>query len=41
MNQLRRHLSPLNAETISPLNLPAVRMGLLTKLNHSRWGSSF
>ena len=30
---LRRHLSPLNAETISPLNLPAVRMGLLTKLN--------
>ena len=33
MNPLRRHLSPLNAETISPLNLPAVRMGLLTKLN--------
>jgi diguanylate cyclase (GGDEF)-like protein len=33
MNHLRRHLSPLNAETISPLNLPAVRMGLLTKLN--------
>ena len=33
MNPLRRHLSPLNAETISPLNLPAVQMGLLTKLN--------
>ena len=33
MNPLRRHLTPLNAETISPLNLPPVRMGLLTKLN--------
>ena len=33
MNRLRRHLAPLNAETISPLNLPPVRMGLLTKLN--------
>ena len=33
MNRLRRHLSPLNADTISPLNLPPVQMGLLTKLN--------
>src|SRR5215471_4796943 len=33
MNRLRRHLTPLAAETISPLNLPPVRMGLLTKLN--------
>src|SRR5258708_27359493 len=33
MNPLRRHLTPLAAETISPLNLPPVRMGLLTKLN--------
>jgi diguanylate cyclase (GGDEF)-like protein len=33
MNPLRRHRSPLAADTISPLNLPPVRMGLLTKLN--------
>ena len=33
MNPLRRHLAPLAAESISPLNLPPVRMGLLTKLN--------
>jgi diguanylate cyclase (GGDEF)-like protein len=33
MNPLRRHLTPLAAESISPLNLPPVRMGLLTKLN--------
>jgi diguanylate cyclase (GGDEF)-like protein len=33
MSRLRKHLSPLAAETISPLNLPPVRMGLLTKLN--------
>jgi diguanylate cyclase (GGDEF)-like protein len=30
---LRRHLGPLASESISPLNLPPVRMGLLTKLN--------
>jgi diguanylate cyclase (GGDEF)-like protein len=33
MNRLRRHLGPLASDTISPLNLPPVRMGLLTKLN--------
>jgi hypothetical protein len=33
MNRLRRHLTSLAAETLSPLNLPPVRMGLLTKLN--------
>jgi len=33
MNRLRRHFAPLAADTISPLNLPPVRMGLLTKLN--------
>ena len=33
MNPLRRHLGPLAADTISPLNLPPMRMGLLTKLN--------
>ncbi len=33
MKRLRRHLSPLATDTISPLNLPPVRMGLLTKLN--------
>jgi diguanylate cyclase (GGDEF)-like protein len=32
MRRLRRHLSPLASETISPINLPPVRMGLLTKL---------
>ncbi len=33
MKRLRRHLTPLATDTISPLNLPPVRMGLLTKLN--------
>ncbi len=33
MNRLRRRFAPLAADTISPLNLPPVRMGLLTKLN--------
>ena len=33
MRGLRKHLTPLATETISPLNLPPVRMGLLTKLN--------
>ena len=33
MKRLRRHLGPLATDTISPLNLPPVRMGLLTKLN--------
>jgi diguanylate cyclase (GGDEF)-like protein len=33
MNRLRRHFAPLTADTISPLNLPPVQMGLLTKLN--------
>ena len=27
------HLSPLGSDTIAPLNLPPVRLGLLTKLN--------
>jgi diguanylate cyclase (GGDEF)-like protein len=30
---LRRHLSPLGGDTVSMLDLPPVRMGLLTKLN--------
>ncbi len=30
---LRRHLSPLGGDTVSSLNLPPVRMGLLAKLN--------
>ncbi|MFO1325517.1 MAG: EAL domain-containing protein [Burkholderiales bacterium] len=30
---LRKHLSPLGADTVSMLDLPPVRMGLLTKLN--------
>ena len=29
--RLRRHLSPMGNETISPVNLPAVRIGLFTK----------
>jgi diguanylate cyclase (GGDEF)-like protein len=33
MKRLRRHLSPLASDTVSPLNLPPVRMGLPTKLN--------
>ena len=33
MNRLRRHLTPIATDTISPLNLPPVRMGLLAKLN--------
>jgi diguanylate cyclase (GGDEF)-like protein len=32
-NRLRRHLSPLKGDTASTLDLPPVRMGLLTKLN--------
>src|SRR5437763_4480802 len=31
--RLRKHLSPLAADTVTTLNLPPVRMGLLTKLN--------
>lgn len=30
---LRKHLSPLAGDTVSMLDLPPVRMGLLTKLN--------
>ena len=30
---LRKHLSPLGGDTVTTLNLPPVRMGLLTKLN--------
>ena len=30
---LRKHLSPLGGDTVTSLNLPPVRMGLLTKLN--------
>ncbi len=33
MRRLRKHLSPLGSDTIAPLNLPPVRLGLLTKLN--------
>src|SRR5450432_3389674 len=33
VNRLRRHLSPLSGDTVSTLDLPPVRMGLLTKLN--------
>jgi diguanylate cyclase (GGDEF)-like protein len=33
MMNLRRHLGPLAADTVSPLSLPPMRMGLLTKLN--------
>ena len=33
MNRLRRHLAPLAPTRSSTLNLPPVRMGLLTKLN--------
>jgi diguanylate cyclase (GGDEF)-like protein len=33
MKSLRRHFTSLSADTISPLNLPPVRMGLMTKLN--------
>ena len=32
LRRLRRHLSPLSSDTISPINLPPVRMGLFTKL---------
>ncbi len=31
--RLRRHLSPLAGDSVSTLDLPPVRMGLLTKLN--------
>ena len=31
--RLRKHLSPLAADTVTTLNLPPVRTGLLTKLN--------
>src|SRR5258708_6822591 len=30
---VRKHLSPLGGDTIATLDLPPVRMGLLTKLN--------
>ncbi|NDP43862.1 MAG: EAL domain-containing protein [Aromatoleum sp.] len=33
MKRLRRQFSPLATDTISPLNLPPVRLGLHTKLN--------
>ncbi|MEO6750089.1 MAG: EAL domain-containing protein [Casimicrobiaceae bacterium] len=32
LRRFRRHLAPLSSETISPINLPAVRLGLFTKL---------
>jgi len=32
-SRLRRHLSPLAGDSVSTLDLPPVRMGLLTKLN--------
>ena len=33
VTRLRRHLSPLAGDSVSTLNLPPVRIGLLTKLN--------
>ena len=33
MKLFRRHLAPLAGDSVSSLNLPRVRMGLLTKLN--------
>jgi diguanylate cyclase (GGDEF)-like protein len=33
MRRLRKHLSPLAADSISPISLPPVRTGVLTKLN--------
>ncbi|HVF65117.1 MAG TPA: EAL domain-containing protein [Casimicrobiaceae bacterium] len=33
MRRLRKHLLPLQSESMSPIDLPAVRTGLLTKLN--------
>ncbi len=33
MKLFRRHLTPLATDSVSSLNLPPVRMGLLTKLN--------
>jgi diguanylate cyclase (GGDEF)-like protein len=33
MKTLRRHLSPLATDSMASLNLPPVRMGLMTKLN--------
>jgi diguanylate cyclase (GGDEF)-like protein len=33
MRRLRKHLLPLQSESISPIDLPTVRTGLLTKLN--------
>jgi uncharacterized signal transduction histidine kinase-like protein DUF2222 len=33
MKRVRRHLTPLATDTVSPLDLPPLRMGLLTKLN--------
>jgi diguanylate cyclase (GGDEF)-like protein len=32
-DRLRRHMSPLSGDTVSTLDLPPIRMGLLTKLN--------
>ena len=33
MRRLRKHLLPLKSESMSPIDLPSVRTGLLTKLN--------
>ena len=33
MKKLRRYFSPLSSDSAAPLNLPPVRVGLLTKLN--------
>ncbi|HVE49801.1 MAG TPA: EAL domain-containing protein [Casimicrobiaceae bacterium] len=33
MRRLRKHLLPLQSESMTPIDLPAVRTGLLTKLN--------
>ena len=33
MRRLRKHLLPLQSESISPIDLPAIRTGVLTKLN--------
>jgi len=33
MRRMRKHLLPLHSESMSPIDLPSVRTGLLTKLN--------
>ena len=39
--KLKRHLSPLAGDTISTLDLPPIKLGLLTKLNFLTVGLIF